>query len=268
MRYHPELEPYVSTEVLVAMPIVYLSIVYVLKAFMKNREPMELKMPMMVYNWVQVALSAVMTFQLFKYVSIPNVFGLGLDFTAHAEFWIFVHFLSKALDWFDTIFIVLRKKDRQFSFLHVYHHASIGVVWGWLLQAGYGGGTAFYGAWINSLVHTIMYFHFGWTALGFANPYKKYITTFQISQFYSCMAHALFVVLWDQEHFPMRICSLQLAYHTTMISLFTGFFKETYKKVPELAKKIPAEDVTQMEVVKPGMKKRDTPLPEIPGMTE
>eukprot|EP01064_Diplonema_japonicum_P037443 TRINITY_DN875_c0_g2_i5.p1 TRINITY_DN875_c0_g2~~TRINITY_DN875_c0_g2_i5.p1 ORF type:complete len:250 (+),score=56.80 TRINITY_DN875_c0_g2_i5:108-857(+) len=245
-----------------AMPVVYLGVVFALKAFMKNREPMVLKGPMMVYNWTQVVVSAAMTYELGRYFSIPNVFALGQDFTAHAEFWVFIHFLSKSLDWFDTIFIVLRKKDRQFSFLHIYHHASIGVVWGWLLQTGYGGGTGYYGAWVNSLVHTIMYFHFGWTALGLKNPYKKFITTFQISQFYSCMLHAVFVLLWDQEHFPLKICMIQVAYHVTMISLFTGFFKETYKKVPEIAKAIPAEDITAHDVSKPGLKKRDTPLPE------
>lgn len=31
------------------------------------------------------------------------------------------------LDFFDTVFIVLRKKDTQLSFLHVYHHATIGA---------------------------------------------------------------------------------------------------------------------------------------------
>ena len=39
-----------------------------------------------------------------------------------------VHFLSK-FDWFDTIWMVLKKKSfQQMSFLHLYHHATIGVV--------------------------------------------------------------------------------------------------------------------------------------------
>eukprot|EP01060_Flectonema_neradi_P031074 TRINITY_DN462_c1_g4_i2.p1 TRINITY_DN462_c1_g4~~TRINITY_DN462_c1_g4_i2.p1 ORF type:complete len:286 (+),score=60.27 TRINITY_DN462_c1_g4_i2:57-860(+) len=267
MRFQHDLERYVQWDVLIAIPVVYLLLLWVLKMFMKNRPAMtNLKKPMLVYNWVQVMCSGVMTYQLSKLITLPNLFCLGHDFTAHAELWVFAHFLSKILDMFDTIFIVLRKNDKQFTFLHVYHHATIGVIWGWLLQNGYGGGTGFYGAWINSFVHTVMYFHYGWVALGFQNPYKKYVTTLQISQFYSCLLHAVFVCLWDTEHFPMRICSLQLMYHCTMIALFTGFFKDTYKKG---AASLPAPDVTTMEVNKQSeLRKRSNPLPKIPGIEE
>ena len=44
-----------------------------------------------------------------------------------------VHYMSKFLDYFDTVFIILRGKEKQqLSFLHVYHHASIGMIWGTL----------------------------------------------------------------------------------------------------------------------------------------
>lgn len=47
----------------------------------------------------------------------------------------YCYFLVKLLDLFDTVFFVLRKRTRQISFLHVYHHvailvgAFIGVGW-------------------------------------------------------------------------------------------------------------------------------------------
>eukprot|EP01061_Rhynchopus_euleeides_P030678 TRINITY_DN50933_c0_g1_i1.p1 TRINITY_DN50933_c0_g1~~TRINITY_DN50933_c0_g1_i1.p1 ORF type:complete len:292 (+),score=135.90 TRINITY_DN50933_c0_g1_i1:65-877(+) len=269
MRFHPELERYVQWDVLLMLPVMYLGVVYALKTFMKDREEMKnLKVPMLIYNWTQVAVSGVMTYELLKHMGFPNVFALGSDFTEHAEFWIFVHYLTKILDMFDTVFIVLRKKDRQLSFLHMYHHASIGVVWGWLLLNGYAGGTGYYGAWVNSLVHTVMYFHYGWVALGFNNPFKKFVTTLQISQFYSCMAHAVFVTLWDTEHFPFRICIIQLVYHCTMIALFTGFFKETYKAAKPFVKSIPAEDITKMDTNKKDLTQRSTPMPPIPGFSE
>lgn len=37
----------------------------------------------------------------------------------------YCYFLIKLLDLFDTIFFVLRKRTRQISFLHVYHHVAI-----------------------------------------------------------------------------------------------------------------------------------------------
>lgn len=53
-----------------------------------------------------------------------------LDFT---DSWIgmrsaqmsYFYFLVKVLDLLDTIFFVLRKRTRQISFLHVYHHVAI-----------------------------------------------------------------------------------------------------------------------------------------------
>ena len=40
----------------------------------------------------------------------------------------YMFFLSKILDFFDTFFIILGKKWKQLSFLHVYHHLTIFAV--------------------------------------------------------------------------------------------------------------------------------------------
>lgn len=39
--------------------------------------------------------------------------------------------MLKILDLLDTIFIILRKKQNQVSFLHVYHHGGM-VLGGWI----------------------------------------------------------------------------------------------------------------------------------------
>lgn len=43
-------------------------------------------------------------------------------------FILYVFYLSKILDFLDTIFIILEKRWKQLSFLHVYHHFSIFMV--------------------------------------------------------------------------------------------------------------------------------------------
>jgi len=43
---------------------------------------------------------------------------------------IWLYFLLKILDLVDTIFFVLRKKQNQVTFLHVYHHVGI-VIGSW-----------------------------------------------------------------------------------------------------------------------------------------
>lgn len=53
--------------------------------------------------------------------TIGSNFGLG--------FFIWLHYNNKYLEFFDTIFMVLRKKNEQLSFLHIYHHTSIAWAW-------------------------------------------------------------------------------------------------------------------------------------------
>ncbi len=132
---------------------------------------------MKVYNVIQILVCAYMsigitlhmymkmpifqTFQLFgQNFTFFNMFGINTNYNAGLEWFVFVHYLSKYLDFFDTLFIILRKKDAQHSFLHVFHHATIGSVWGFLLYLGHGNGTAAYGAFINSIVHVVMYTHY------------------------------------------------------------------------------------------------------------
>ena len=45
---------------------------------------------------------------------------------AKAIWW---YYFSKLLEFMDTIFFVLRKKNSQISFLHVYHHATMFPIW-------------------------------------------------------------------------------------------------------------------------------------------
>ena len=170
-------------------------------------------------EWIQVPGTS---------VKLPNLFALNTQFSAIGEFWILVHYLSKFLDFFDTIFIALRKKDRQMSFLHLYHHATIGPIWGLLLYLGYGSGTATFGACINSFTHVLMYTHYLVSALGVRHPFKPLITSWQIVQFYSCIAHALVTITPLETVYPKYLAWLQLAYHITMIVLFTRFFNKTY----------------------------------------
>lgn len=43
-------------------------------------------------------------------------------------FILYIFYLSKILDFLDTVFIILEKRWKQLSFLHVYHHTSIFLV--------------------------------------------------------------------------------------------------------------------------------------------
>lgn len=161
---------------------------------------------------------------------LTHPFGINLPMDSKAlHYCICIHFLSKFLDYVDTLLIVLGKRDRQLSVLHVYHHLSISMVWGYLIHAGYANGTVCFGAWINAVVHSIMYTYYGVNASGLINtqPIKVWITRVQLTQFTLCIAHAVSAMFYENQ-VPFELCVLQFAYHCTMIALFGEFYYRSY----------------------------------------
>jgi len=229
LKFHPELDDFVSWPVLVFAGVFYLLSIVVLKEFMQSREKYTLAGFMRLYNAAQVVLCAYMIYGFAREsFAFPNVFGINSDFTAGTEWFVFVHYASKYLDFFDTWIMILKKNYRQLSFLHVYHHASILLVWGGLLNLGQGNGTAYFGAAINSVIHLIMYSHYLYTSFGLVNPFKKFITQAQLIQFGLCLLHAVLAVAFE-EKLNARLAWVQFAYHISMLVLFLNFYEKTYK---------------------------------------
>jgi len=96
---------------------------------------------------------------------------------------VWLYYIAKITELLDTVFFVLRKKQRQISFLHLYHHtlmpvcAFIGVKY-------FAGGHGTLLGFINSFIHIIMYAYYLLSAMGPAVQkylwWKKYITILQI----------------------------------------------------------------------------------------
>ena len=86
-------------------------------------------------SFTQVILCAYMMYKAIDeygkadYIFICNEYNPASSGVATAV-WIF--YLSKIFDFFDTIFIIFRRKWRQLSFLHVYHHTTIFLVQNYL----------------------------------------------------------------------------------------------------------------------------------------
>ena len=207
----------------------YYSMIYILTNYMKNKSPYQLKYPMLIYNNAQILLNIYMIGGLMPVISYPNIYGINIPYTSNLRYFVYIHYLSKYFDYFDTIFIILRRKEKQqLSFLHVYHHSTIGVIWGFLLYRGHGNGTASFGCFINSVIHFIMYSHYLCTSLGYNNPFKKYITSAQLVQFAVCLVHSL-VVIGYEDIVPKRYALIELVYQTTMLVLFSKFYFRSYK---------------------------------------
>lgn len=241
MLFFPEYDYTVTWGVMGTTVLLYLLGIYVLRSVMASRSKANPKALMQLYNFAQIALCGYMTWGFaVNCFSLTNPFGLNNEFTAAAEWFIYVHYLSKFLDLLDTLFILLKKDDRRLSFLHVYHHSSILLIWGYLLQVGQGNGTAYFGAFINSIIHLIMYSHYFVTSMGINNPLKKYITKAQLIQFGFCLLHA-FLGLAVERVLLAWLAWVQAAYHCTMLALFMNFYQDTYKKPKSGAKKHEAD---------------------------
>lgn len=85
------------------------------------------------YNIVQVMLCSYMCIEAGVRAYMAGYSLLPCNAFNHTNppigFILYIFYLSKILDFLDTVFIILEKRWKQLSFLHVYHHASIFMVW-------------------------------------------------------------------------------------------------------------------------------------------
>ena len=222
-RATPWMRTLVSPAVAVGLPFLYVLAVLagtrLMRGFPSQKTFLKTSVQP-VYNILQIVVCAYMVWGLWPRAPWTNPLGLNEKTSASVEWFVFVHYCTKYLDWLDTLFMILSKNYHQVSFLQVFHHATIGMVWGLVLDQGWGSGTVSYGAFINSVTHVLLYSHYLVTSLGYSNPLRKGLFLFQQAQFLSCIVHALLV--WSSwEHvYPKNLVYLQVLYHPVMLFLF------------------------------------------------
>lgn len=247
----PRVKDYLLMESPVNMSAILLGylffVLYAGPKFMANRKPFQLKEAMIVYNLSLVALSVYIVYEFLMsgwltgytwrcdpcdYSDSPQ--GLRMARVA----WLFL--FSKFIELMDTVFFVLRKKDGQITFLHIFHHSFMPWTWWWGVSYAPGGMGSFH-AMINSCVHVIMYFYYGLSAAGPRFQkflwWKKYMTAIQLIQFVLVSLHA------TQWYF-MESCDYQVPlflhliwmYGTFFFILFSNFWYQAYVKGKRLPK--------------------------------
>jgi len=233
LRHYKELSYLFSPTAYVGASIAYLCVCFLLNKIMlmtgANLDGPKLKVAMQLYNLTQVVVCTYMVYLFIPEFAQVDMFGIGNGYTKIAEFALMIHYFSKVLDFCDSIFMILRRKMRQVSFLHIYHHSTIILCWGQVLDSGFGGGTAAWGAMANSFIHMVMYSHYLVTSFGIRNPYKKYITKLQLLQFALCLFHSI-MVLTLSKTYPRNVSVVQFFYQCSMLVLFLKFYKSSYKK--------------------------------------
>ncbi|CAN8064342.1 unnamed protein product [Agarophyton chilense] len=185
-----KMAPFSSVVYPVCAIVVYLSLIFSLQKFMRSRPPVSLKVPTVVHNVFLCALSVAMAMGVFAevlktwFASSDATREVLCDLSGSAMrgrmgWWMYIFYLSKFYELFDTVIMVLKK--RPLNFLHVYHHCvvlplfyvymSTNMVLQWILVVA------------NSSVHVAMYYYYAMAAMGVKVWWKKYITQAQIVQF-------------------------------------------------------------------------------------
>ncbi|XP_075150977.1 elongation of very long chain fatty acid james bond protein [Haematobia irritans] len=217
---------------------VYLMIVLKIgPAFMKNRQPYQLKNIMVAYNAFQVCYSIWMCRTSLRESRITDTLmakkceihrNREQSLALYSGAWFY--FFSKIIDLLDTCFFVLRKKQNQVTFLHVYHH-TITALFSWMYLKYAPGEQGVVIGILNSGVHIIMYFYYMVAAMGPQYQkylwWKKYMTSIQLIQFVLIMAYMVTIAL-KGCNMPKTLTFFFIANTMIFLYLFGNFYKRTY----------------------------------------
>ncbi|TGZ51829.1 Elongation of very long chain fatty acids protein [Temnothorax longispinosus] len=142
------------------------------------------------------------------------------------------YFFSKIIELLDTVFFVLRKKQNQITFLHVYHH-TITAVFSWCYLKFLPGEQGVIIGFLNSLVHVIMYSYYFIAALGPKYKkylwWKKYMTWIQLVQFALMLVYLVLTLILDCRT-PKALTYFFTIVVIIFMYLFSDFYRQAYKK--------------------------------------
>ncbi|XP_023224637.1 very long chain fatty acid elongase AAEL008004-like [Centruroides vittatus] len=233
----------------ISICLLYVYVVKVLApAYMKDREPMNIRTFMVVYNFLMVIVSFVTFYMLGRYgwFGKYNWRCQPVDYSDNEDAVMMVHiawwyYLSKYLEFIDTFFFVLRRKFSHVSTLHVIHHGVMPMSVWWGVKFTPGGHSTFF-AFINSFVHILMYIYYGLAAMGPSMYkylwWKKYMTTVQMVQFIIIFIHSFQLLFNSQCNYP-RGFMWWIGFHAVMFwFLFMDFYKSAYHKKRTTSKRL------------------------------
>eukprot|EP00111_Clytia_hemisphaerica_P001484 TCONS_00004261-protein len=183
-----------------------------------------LKMIMIPYNIICVLLSLAATFLLF-YGAFLGSHLYAYEENQYIVYGMAIYTISKNVELLDTVFMILRHKYRQISFLHVFHHSTILVLGNYaFVYTCYPPIAVPVG--LNSLVHVPLYAYYAKTAISpsLQVSWKKALTIFQIVQFLFDLVFATIGYLYH------GFCIYSIMYGGSMLVLFSNFYYFAYIK--------------------------------------
>jgi len=220
----------------------YLIIIKVGPRLMEKRDALEFRNILIGYNFLSVIFSMWMTREFFVCTFLNPHFNLRFEpfnqtdvspttmRLINAHWW---YFASKVVEFLDTLFFILRKKNNQISFLHVYHHWSM-LLMQWSMMKFIPGGASYFGPLCNSFIHAVMYTYYMLTAVGpHMQKYlwwKRYLTKMQITQFLLIVGYCTSLIFLDLKGIFLFFSWLKWFYVMTLLVLFGNFYIKAYRR--------------------------------------
>eukprot|EP00927_Polykrikos_kofoidii_P067697 TRINITY_DN63147_c0_g1_i1.p1 TRINITY_DN63147_c0_g1~~TRINITY_DN63147_c0_g1_i1.p1 ORF type:complete len:242 (+),score=28.63 TRINITY_DN63147_c0_g1_i1:82-807(+) len=231
MKFHTQLAPLVSLTSAFSIAFAYVMLGLAGNRIMANRTPMELTVLKFFYNLAQILVCSLTFMKLLPFfVAAPHGFGINMHPHPDVEWWVFVFYCCKLLDFGDTVFMVLGKKTRQFTLLHVWHHASIVPLFSYYLSTGLGAGSLSALPLLNSAVHVLMYSHYLITSLMTFKRmwWKPLITSSQMGH------HVILILLmtvnwvYGNPEITLAVVFWGILWGVSILGLFAHFYWEQY----------------------------------------
>ncbi|XP_063914403.1 very long chain fatty acid elongase 2-like [Zophobas morio] len=205
---------------------------------MKNRQPFELKQVLVYYNYSQIFFNVYLLLTVLPVSHKTSMFcrpdddqfeGTATTTTLHQQY-----VALKLYDFLDTIFFVLRKKQDQISFLHVYHHILVfGVSWVLLKYfpiGPYPVGPPMLFFIVNCFVHAVMYTYYLKSARQRVKNllWKKYVTLLQLVQHYVMLFLSINALTSGSCPYPKGLVLVAVVGFFSMVYLFSQFYYRAY----------------------------------------
>lgn len=147
-------------------------------------------------------------------------------------FWAYIFYLSKLLEFGDTLLIILggsAGRHRRLTFLHVYHHCMVVPMCYNALRTAQSLFPLLIA--VNASVHVMMYGYYTLCAVGLTPKWKRAVTECQIAQFKISFLGVLVVLYY---HFFGGGCSgtwswcFNFLLNSSLLILFLDFHGKTY----------------------------------------
>ncbi|XP_071721778.1 fatty acid elongase 3-like [Rutidosis leptorrhynchoides] len=244
-----------TPEFLFSTIVTYLSITFMLyNLHLPPIKPKFLKPFSASHNIVLLLMSLTMALgcALSLWEHFPNInymicFPKGTPPKGPLFFWAYIFYLSKMVEYIDTILIIVSNSTkRRLSFLHVYHHTMAVAMCFFSLHTSQ---SMFSSVLItNSLVHVLMYAYYFCCSIGIRPRWKRLVTDCQLLQFWSSF---LIMGVICYSHFTGPGCSgmwgwcFNAFFITSLLVLFLDFHNKNYSSSDKIK-------ANQMKKIKQG----------------